>query len=83
MLKNYLTVAWRNLQRNRGTSFINIFGLSVGMAVTILIGLWIWDEYSYNQSFEHYDRIASLWQEGRSAKEVWDDAGAAIPMAEA
>ena len=44
MLKNYLTVAWRNLQRNRGTSFINIFGLSVGMAVTLLIGLWIWDE---------------------------------------
>ena len=83
MLKNYLTVAWRNLQRNRGTSFINIFGLSVGMAVTILIGLWIWDEYSYNQSFQHYDRIASLWQEGRSAKEVWDNDGAAIPMAEA
>ena len=72
MLKNYLIVAWRNLQRNRAVSFINIFGLSIGMAVTILIGLWIWDEYSFNRSFESYDRIASLWLEAKTPKEVYD-----------
>lgn len=46
MIKNYLTVAWRNLANNKAFSFINISGLAVGMALAMLIGLWIWDEYS-------------------------------------
>ena len=60
MLKNYLTVAWRNLVKNKFSASINIGGLAVGMAVAMLIGFWIWDEISYNKSFEHYDRIASV-----------------------
>ena len=52
MLKNYFKIAWRNLVKNRMHSFINIAGLSVGMAVAILIGLWIWDEVSYNKNFD-------------------------------
>ena len=51
MIKNYLKVAWRNLAGNRAHTFINIGGLAVGMAVAILIGLWIWDELSFNKSF--------------------------------
>jgi putative ABC transport system permease protein len=62
MLKNYVIVAWRNLLRNRTSSFINISGLAIGMAVAMLIGLWIWDELSYNKSFENYDRIAQVMQ---------------------
>jgi putative ABC transport system permease protein len=46
MIKNYLKVAWRNLANNKAFSFINISGLAVGMALAMLIGLWIWDEYS-------------------------------------
>ncbi len=60
MLKNYLIVAWRNLTKNKFSAAINIGGLAVGMAVAMLIGFWIWDEISYNKSFEHYDRIASV-----------------------
>ena len=62
MFQNYLKVAWRNLLRNRTSSFINISGLAIGMAVTMLIGLWIWDELSYNKSFENYDRIGLVMQ---------------------
>ena len=62
MFKSYLKVAWRNLLRNRTSSFINISGLAIGMAITMLIGLWIWDELSYNKSFENYDRIGLLMQ---------------------
>jgi putative ABC transport system permease protein len=51
MIKNYFKIAWRGLRTNRLLSFINITGLAVGMAVTILIGLWIWDEVSCNKSF--------------------------------
>jgi putative ABC transport system permease protein len=62
MLKNYVLVAWRNLLKNRTSSFINIGGLAVGMAVAVLIGLWIWDELSYNKNFENYDRIGQVMQ---------------------
>ena len=62
MIKNYLKVAWRNLARNKAHTFINITGLAVGMAVTILIGLWIWDELSFNKSFQNYNRIAAVMQ---------------------
>lgn len=60
MLKNYFRIAWRNLNRNKGFAIINILGLSIGMAVVILIGLWIKDEVSYNRSFKNYDRITQV-----------------------
>ena len=60
MLKNYIKIAWRNFLRNRTSSFINVGGLAVGMAVAMLIGLWIWDELSYNKSFENHNRIAQV-----------------------
>ena len=62
MLRNYLKIAYRNLARNKGYSFINIGGLAVGMAVAMLIGLWVYDELSYDRSFENYDRIAMVMQ---------------------
>jgi len=62
MLKNYFKTAWRNLVKNKMHSFINIAGLSVGMAVAVLIGLWINDELSYNRNYKNYDRIGQLWQ---------------------
>jgi len=62
MIKNYFTVALRNLTRQKGYSLINITGLASGIAVTILIGLWIWDELSYDKYHKNYDRIAEVWQ---------------------
>jgi putative ABC transport system permease protein len=43
-------------------SFINIAGLSAGMTVAVLIGLWINDELSFNKNFANYDRLGQLWQ---------------------
>ena len=43
-------------------SFINITGLSVGMAVAVLIGLWVNDELSFNKNFNNYDRLGQVWQ---------------------
>jgi putative ABC transport system permease protein len=62
MLKNYIKIAWRSLRTNKLLSFINIAGLAIGMSVVMLIGLWIWDELSYNKNFEHYDRITRVMQ---------------------
>ncbi len=59
MIKNYLKVAWRNLLKNKGYSFINILGLATGMTVVMLIGLWIHDEMSINK---HHKNYSSLYQ---------------------
>ncbi|WP_338875153.1 ABC transporter permease [Spirosoma sp. SC4-14] len=61
MLRNYVKIALRNLSKNKVYSFINILGLAVGMAVAMLIGLWIYDELSYNKFHKSYDRIAQLF----------------------
>jgi len=62
MIKNYLKIAWRNLIKNKASSLINISGLAVGMAVAVLIGLWIYDEVSFDQNFQNYNRIAVVMQ---------------------
>ena len=60
MIRNYFKIAWGNLLRNKTTALINIGGLAVGMAVGISIGLWIYDEVSYNKYFKNYDHIAQV-----------------------
>jgi len=60
MIKNYIKIAWRNLLKNKGYSALNIGGLAVGMAVALLIGLWIYDELSFNKYHKNYDRIAKV-----------------------
>jgi len=60
MIRNYIKIAWRNLVKNKGYSAINIGGLAIGMAVAILIGLWIYDELSFNKYHKNYDRIAQV-----------------------
>jgi putative ABC transport system permease protein len=60
MFKNYFTVAWRNLIKSKVYSAINIAGLATGMAVAILIALWIWDELSFNHYYQNHERIAQV-----------------------
>ena len=62
MIKNYFKLAWRNLVKSKGYSAINIGGLAVGMAVAMLIGLWVYDELSFNKYHKNYDRIAQVMQ---------------------
>ena len=62
MLINYFKIAWRNLGKSKLHSLINIFGLAIGMSVSILIGLWLYDELSFNTGFKAYDRIARVMQ---------------------
>ena len=61
MLRNYWLTAFRHLRKDKTHSFINIAGLSIGMAVALLIGLWIHDELSFNTGFANYNRIAQAY----------------------
>jgi len=62
MIKNYFKIAWRNIIKNKASSFINIGGLAVGMAVATLIGLWMYSELSFDKNFPNHDRIAMVMQ---------------------
>lgn len=62
MFRSYFKIGWRNLLRNKGYSAINIAGLAMGMAVAILIGLWMYDELSFDTYHPNHDRIAQVMQ---------------------
>lgn len=73
MFASYFRIAWRNLTKSKGYSFINIGGLATGMAVAMLIGLWVWDELSFNKYNKNYGRIAQVMQTQTfgSDKDTW------------
>jgi ABC-type antimicrobial peptide transport system permease subunit len=60
MFKNYFKLSWRNLIKNKTYSFFNIGGLAVGMAVALLIGLWMYNELSANKHFKNYDSLCQV-----------------------
>ncbi len=60
MLLNYFKIAIRSLLKNPAFSFINVTGLSIGLACSILILLWVYDEVTFNQYFPKYDNIAQV-----------------------
>ena len=61
MLKNFFKIAFRNLWKNKGFTFINITGLAIGMASAMLLLLWIYDEVSYDKFHPKKDRIYEAW----------------------
>src|SRR6478672_4609196 len=82
MLKNFFKTAWRNLGKSRMHSFINIVGLSFGMAVAILIGLWMYDEISFNKNFKNHNHIAQVIQNVTNNGEVQTWRNVPYPLAE-
>jgi putative ABC transport system permease protein len=60
MFKNYFTIGWRNILKNKVHSIINIGGLAAGMTIAMLIGLWIYDELSFNSYYDNHQSIARV-----------------------
>ncbi|MDN3581527.1 ABC transporter permease [Mucilaginibacter flavus] len=82
MIRNYLKIAWRNIVKSKGHTFINVAGLSIGMAVAMLIGLWIWDELSFNKYHQNYDRVGELMTTQTSNGEVVTFPTTVVPLSE-
>ncbi len=80
MFVNYIKIAWRNLVKNRIFSFINIGGLSIGMAVALLIGLWIYEEFSFNKFHQNYDSIVQVLQHQNYNGDIHTDKAIPIPL---
>jgi putative ABC transport system permease protein len=62
MYKNFLKIGWRNLLGDKGYSVVNIGGLALGLAIAILIGLWVNDELTFNKQQENYSTVAAVMQ---------------------
>jgi len=62
MLKNYFTIAWRNIVRNKSFSSINIFGLALGMGCSLLIVLWVNDERGIDAFHEKDNNLYSVFE---------------------
>src|ERR1700743_1518916 len=60
MIQNYLKIAWRNMRNNRIFRALNIGGLSTGMAVALLIGLWVFNQYSYDRFLPGYQQAYAV-----------------------
>ncbi|WP_430965374.1 ABC transporter permease [Spongiimicrobium sp. 2-473A-2-J] len=83
MLKTYLKIAWRSLKKQPFFTFLNIFGLAIGIAGGLLISLYILDELSYDAMFADADRIHRVNADIKFGGEAREFAVTPAPMAEA
>ena len=79
MFRNYITVAIRHLNRQKGYSFINVMSLALGIACCLLILLYIRDELSYDRYYDRADRTYRVTAEQRQGGEVVRTADVLIP----
>jgi putative ABC transport system permease protein len=73
MLQNYFRIGWRTLRKNGIFTFINVFGLSVGLTFTLLIGSYVWDEWQVNAELRNIDHqyiIQSKWKQPNMGMEI-------------
>ena len=83
MFRNFLHTAWRSLLKHKSNTLINIAGLVTGMAVALLIGLWIWNELSFDHYHERYKRIAQAMDVQTFNGNITTNEAIAIPLADA
>ncbi len=83
MIKNYIKIAWRSLKKQPFFTFINTFGLAVGMAGGLLISLYIYDELSFDKMFADSERIHRINNDIKFGGEERVFAVTPAPMADA
>lgn len=80
MFKNYLLITFRQLWKYQGYTTINIVGLAVGIAVCLLIALWVNDELQYDQFHQKADRIQRVIWNGRFGDNEWQIPLGPVPI---
>ena len=83
MFKNYIKIAWRSLKKQAFFTFLNTFGLAIGMAGALMISLYIYDELSYDKMFADADRIYRIDTDVKFGGAEIKAAESAPPMAAA
>ena len=83
MFKNYFKIAWRNLINNKVYSALNIFGLATGMAVALIIGLWVYYQFSYDRFIPGYENVYAAKIRFNNNGEIGVGPATPSPLAEA
>ena len=83
MFKNHLKIAWRSLKKQPFFTFLNTFGLAIGMAGALLISLYIYDELTYDTMFADADRIYRVNADIKFGGDARKYAVSPAPMADA
>ena len=83
MFRNYLKIAWRNTIGNKVYSALNITGLAAGIAVTLLIALWAWHEYSYDRFLPNYTQLYQIKLNFNQNGNIQTQSGGCLPIANA
>ncbi len=83
MIKNYFLTAIRNLLKNWSYSLINVVGLSIGIAASLFIALYVIHETSYDRFHENAEQIYRIGVNGQFSSETIDQVVTAAPMAQA
>ncbi|HEX9511441.1 MAG TPA: ABC transporter permease [Puia sp.] len=82
MFRNYLKTAWRNLINNKAYSALNILGLAAGMAVALLIGLWVYNEYSYDRFLPGYQQLYQVRRNSDNNGEILNFTSSSLKLAD-
>src|SRR5665213_825026 len=70
MFKTNLKIAWRNLIKDKQFTFLNVLGLSAGLACTLLIYLWVNDELSFDKFFANHNQVYQLMEQRKTDGEI-------------
>ncbi len=83
MIRNYLKIAWRNILTNKVYSALNILGLAAGMAVALVIGLWVQYQYSYDKGLPGYSQLYQVRRNFNSNGETLTFSSTSLKLADA
>ncbi|MDH5827917.1 ABC transporter permease [Sphingobacterium faecium] len=86
MRLNYIKFAWRNLWKNKGYATINITGLAIGMTAVLLIGIWVQNQFQFDNFYSNKDNLYRLWNKYEDEGEISmqkSTSGKAAPALEA
>ena len=80
MIKNFLKIAVRTLNRRRSYTIINVLGLSTGLACSTFIFHWVYDELSFDTFYPHKDRLYRVVAEVGVGQDRWEQAVTSLPL---
>ena len=83
MFRNYFLTAWRNMLKTKGYTALNISGLGIGMAIALIIGLWVYDQYRYDKFLPDYQQAYQVRRNFNSNGETLNFTSTSLKLADA
>jgi len=82
MIRNYFLTAWRNMLKTKGYTALNVSGLAIGMAVALTIGLWVYDQYSFDRWMPDHERLYQVRRNFNSNGEILNFTTTSLKLAD-